>query len=269
MGILNITPDSFSDGGAYLTASAARDKAFCMIEEGADLIDIGGESSRPGALTINTQEELKRVIPVIEAIRSKSDICISVDTTKPDVMRAAVEAGAGLINDISALSHDGALELVAGLQIPVCLMHRQGCAKTMQNNPHYEGRVIEAIQHFFSDLIIKCQDFGIKKENIILDPGFGFGKSVAHNMQIIKYFESFKSLKLPLMLGVSRKSSIGTILNKAVGERLIGGITLSVMALMQDVNIIRTHDVSETKEAVMMFEAVKSEYELDFAVINT
>lgn len=258
MGILNVTPDSFSDGGAYLQAEVAIERALAMIAEGADIIDIGGESSRPGAIPISASEELLRVMPVIESIRSKSDICISIDTTKPEVMRAAVEAGVGLVNDISAVSHEGALELLVELQVPVCLMHRQGLPETMQDNPQYGGSVTEDIQLFFANLIHKCQDFGLKKENLILDPGFGFGKSVAHNLQIIKQFENFKSHKLPLMLGVSRKSSLGIILNKPVDQRLIGGITLSVVALMQGANILRTHDVAETKEAVLMLEAVNS-----------
>jgi dihydropteroate synthase len=259
MGILNVTPDSFSDGGVYLQTDAAITKAFSLIAEGADIIDIGGESSRPGASPVSLAEELQRVIPVIEGIRAKSDICISIDTTKPEIMQAAIAAGAGLVNDISALRHEGSLQLLAETEVPVCLMHMRGLPDTMQNNPQYSKPIVEEIKSFFANLIQQCQRFGLKKEQLLLDPGFGFGKTLSHNLQIIKQFDSFKSFQLPLILGVSRKSSIGMVLNKPVDERVIGGITLSVMSLMQGATILRTHDVKETKEAIVIVEAVRQE----------
>lgn len=256
MGIINVTPDSFSDAGNHLQLDAARDQARSMIDAGADLLDIGGESSRPFAEPVTVQEELARVIPLIKHIRSESDICISIDTTKSDVMRAAVHAGAGLINDITALNNKESLLAARELQVPVCLMHMQGTPNSMQVHPEYPRGVIREINDFFSKRIEQCLATGLSREHLILDPGFGFGKSVNHNLQIIKYFEQFKCHHLPVMLGVSRKNTLGVVLNKAVNERLMAGIALTTMAALHGAAIIRTHDVEETKQAVLMTQAV-------------
>ena len=257
MGILNITPDSFSDGGAFLKLSQAQARANYMVEHGADLIDIGGESTRPGAEPVGVQAELDRVIPIIEAIRKECDICISIDTSKPEVMDAAVSAGAGLINDVRALSREEAILIAVKLKVPVILMHMQGTPESMQAAFNYTTSVIEEINHFFKQQVQRCQNYGLEKNNILLDPGFGFGKSLIHNLQIMKYFSTFKYHKMPLVLGVSRKSSLGLLLNKPINERLIGGVALSVMAAMDGVAILRTHDVDETKQALQVVEAVK------------
>lgn len=256
MGIINVTPDSFSDAGNYLQLDAALEHARSMIHAGADILDIGGESSRPFANPVTVQEELARVIPLIKHIRSESDICISVDTTKSDVMRAAVHVGAGLINDITALTNKESLLAARELQVPVCLMHMQGTPHSMQVRPEYPRGVINEINDFFSNRIEQCLATGLPREHLILDPGFGFGKSVIHNLQIIKYFEQFKCHRLPVMLGVSRKNTLGVVLNKAVNERLIAGIALTTIAALHGAAIIRTHDVEETKQAVLMTQAV-------------
>ncbi len=257
MGILNITPDSFSDGGRYETTAQAVERALEMINEGADLIDIGGESSRPGALKVSEAEELARVIPVIEKLAATHSICISIDSTKPAVMKAAVEAGAGVINDIHALASKKTRSLIAALKVPVCLMHMRGRPITMQKNPDYELAIEQEINYFFEKRITACLEAGIERHKLILDPGFGFGKTVEHNMQLVKAISCFHKHQLPLMLGVSRKSTIGLVLEKPVEERLIGGLTLAIFAALQKVALIRTHDVSETKQAFKMLEALK------------
>ncbi|WP_419419606.1 dihydropteroate synthase [Legionella sp. D16C41] len=256
MGIINITPDSFSDGGHYFSLNQALAHARKLLAEGADILDIGGESSRPGAKVISIEEELARVIPLIKQLRQEVDCCISIDTTKAEVMQAAVEAGANIINDITALKDEAALHLVAKLQVPVCLMHMQGIPETMQSLPiHYEN-IIAEINQFFQNQVKRCLEVGIKEDNIILDPGFGFGKTIEHNLQLVKDLAQFTQHHLPLMLGVSRKSTIGAILNKNVDERAIGGIALNVFASLNGVNIIRTHDVVETKQALTMIDAI-------------
>lgn len=258
MGILNITPDSFSDGGQYTKPDVALKKALNLIQQGADLIDIGGESSRPGAKKLSVGEELDRVIPIIEKVRAETDVVISIDTCKAAVMKEAVTAGAAMINDIRALQEDGSLQQAARLNVPVCLMHMQGTPDTMQANPHYQRPIIEVINNFFSERIAACHVAGIPQENLILDPGFGFGKSMHHNLLLLKHFHEFQQHQLPLLLGVSRKSTLGALLNKDVHERITGGITMALFAALQGMSIIRTHDVEETKQAFIIMDAIKT-----------
>lgn len=261
MGILNCTPNSFSDGGCFLDRSAAIAHAHAMIAAGADIIDIGGESSKPGAEPVSEADELHRVIPVIEALRQDVDITISIDTTKPAVMRAAVAVGAAMINDILALRSEGALEAAVDLAVPVCLMHMQGTPKTMQQAPHYSAGVIQALHYFFEEQIARCELAGIPRSHIILDPGFAFGKTVGHNLSILKQLSVFKGYGLPILLGVSRKSTLGIVLDKPVDERLIAGIVVAVQASLNGVAMIRTHDVSETKQAIQMIDAIMNAVE--------
>lgn len=256
MGVLNVTPDSFADGGRYIDPDAALQQALRMFCAGVDLIDLGGESSQPGARAVSIQEQLDRVLPVIEKIRQESDICLSIDTTKAAVMRAAVGAGADMINDIKALSEEGALAAAAELNVPVCLMHMNGIPETMQENPYYSKDVVDEINDFFVDRIERCIQAGIAPRHLILDPGFGFGKSVQHNLWLTKHIQRFQRHGLPLLLGASRKSTLGAVLNKAVEQRLIGSIAVAVFAGLQGVAIIRTHDVDETNQALSMIDAI-------------
>lgn len=235
----------------------ACEHAFHLIGLGADLIDIGGESTKPGAEPVSVEDELNRVIPVIEQIRAHSDVCISIDTTKPEVMAAAVKAGANLINDINALRTEGALEMAAQLAVPVCLMHMQGEPRTMQQNPHYPDGVYETVRQFFIERINACLNAGIEKQHLILDFGFGFGKQTQDNLYLIKMLDHFVEFEMPFLLGVSRKSSIGAVLNKEVDGRLIGSITLAVYAALKGIGIIRTHDVDETHQALKMIDLVE------------
>lgn len=259
MGILNVTPDSFSDQGRFVAVKDAVARAFEMVSEGADIIDVGGESSRPGAIPLSLDEELTRVIPVIESIRAESDVCISIDTYKANVMQAAVIAGASLINDIKALSEENALTTAVQLKVPVCLMHMQGTPETMQKNPHYDLDIIDEINQFFRQRIQTCLEAGMRREYMILDPGFGFGKTVQHNLRMVHRFKEFDCHQLPLLLGLSRKSTIGTVLNKSVDQRLIGSLAATVYAAIQGAAIFRTHDVRETKQALQMVEAISKE----------
>lgn len=256
MGVLNVTPDSFSDAGQFLDPNAAVQQAFSMIEHGADIIDIGGESSKPGATAVSIEDELQRVIPVIEHIRSMHDICISIDTCKAEVMEAAVGVGASMINDINALRGAGALQVAARLDVPICLMHMQGTPETMQNNPQYAMDIIDEINQFFRQRIDACDQSGIARERLILDPGFGFGKSVQHNLRLLKRIAEFQQHGLPVLLGVSRKSTLGAILQKQVRERLSGGLAVAVFAALHGISIIRTHDVDETQQAFHMLDAI-------------
>lgn len=256
MGVLNVTPDSFSDGGQFLDCNHAVAHANRLIVQGVDIIDIGGESSKPGAQCVSIDEELSRVIPVIERIRAISDICISIDTYKADVMKAAVAAGANIINDIKALTGEGALSVAAMLDVPICLMHMHGEPLFMQNKPTYIRNVVDEIDSFFHERIETCSAAGIPRHRLILDPGFGFGKTVQHNLMLVNALSMFKQHELPVMLGVSRKSTIGAITNKAIAERLSGGLALAVFAALQGVTIIRTHDVNETKQALDLIDAV-------------
>lgn len=258
MGILNVTPDSFYDGNRYNSIDKAYAHAMQMIEEGADIIDIGGESTKPNAKTISAAEELNRVIPIIELIRKNSDICISVDTYKQDVMLAAVSCGADIINDIHGLEYVTNLESIQNLDVPIIISHIQGIPKTMQQNPDYPEGVINTINNYFQKKIQICMESLIKKSNIILDPGFGFGKTVEHNIDILNNVDKFKQHKLPIMLGLSRKNTIGKILNKEVDERLIGSIAATCFGIAQGANIIRAHDIAETSQAINMLHAIYS-----------
>jgi dihydropteroate synthase len=258
MGILNLTPDSFSDGGRFLARDAALRHAERMLAEGAAIIDIGGESTRPGAQPVNVEQELARVMPVIEALAPELPIPLSVDTSKPQVMRESVAAGAGMINDILALRAPGALEAAAATGVPVCLMHMQGEPRTMQREPRYED-VVAQVRGFLAERAAACEAAGIGRERLLLDPGFGFGKTLAHNLSLLRHLASLGSLGLPLLVGISRKSMIGALLDGAPAEhRLQGSVAAAVVAVMQGAAIIRAHDVRETVEALKIVAAVRS-----------
>lgn len=259
MGILNLTPDSFSDGGLFLNKDKALHHVEQMIIDGASIIDVGGESTRPGADDVSVDEECQRVIPLIKAIREISDIPISIDTSKTEVMQQAiVDAGASMINDVNGLRADGAVELVANLNVPVCIMHMQGQPRTMQHTPAYED-VVDEVKEFLSQKIDVCEKAGIKKENIIIDPGFGFGKTLEHNLSLFKHLNEFTNLGVPLLVGVSRKSMIGAILNNApADERLQGSVALATLAAWMSANILRVHDVKATADALKLCMAVKN-----------
>jgi len=250
MGILNITQDSFSDGGLYLDAASAKNKALQMIEDGASIIDIGGESTRPGATPVSIVDELARVIPLIEYVASL-DIPVSIDTNKAEVMRAAVNAGASMINDVCALENAGAIQMAADLDVPVCLMHMQGTPQTMQDKPHYDD-VVTDINNYFVQRIAACEAAGIDKNNIILDPGFGFGKTVEHNFSILNRLEQFQALDLPILAGMSRKSMIGAIINKPAEQRVSASVALAILAWQNGAQFLRVHDVAETCDALKM-----------------
>ena len=256
MGILNATPDSFSDGGQFDTYEKAIQQTDKMIVDGAKIIDIGGESTRPGASPVTLEEELKRVIPVIKHV-SEHDVWISVDTTKAEVMRQAVAAGANLINDVRALQDPGALEAAAELGVPVCLMHMQGIPRDMQKNPQYND-VIEDICQFFEQRIDACLKAGIKKENIILDPGFGFGKSLEHNLQILANQKAFHRFGLPVLIGLSRKSMFDKLhQGRKADERLASSLAGALISVQKQAHIVRVHDVVETADALKVLSAMQ------------
>lgn len=251
MGIVNVTPDSFSDGGRFFSVDKALEQARKLVADGATIIDIGGESTRPGSAIVPAEEEIRRVVPAIEAIRSELDVVISIDTMKTEVMRAAVAAGAGLINDINALRSDGALQAAAELDVPVCLMHMQGTPQTMQQQPHYDDVVAE-VYAFLQQRVAACEAAGISRDKLILDPGFGFGKKAKHNLLLMKQLSTFTATDLPVLIGVSRKSIIGAMLNVSVEERLAGSLALASVAVWQGAKIIRSHDVRETVQAIQL-----------------
>ena len=256
MGVLNVTPDSFSDGGLFTNVDNALDQARKMVDEGAAIIDIGGESTRPGAQAVDEQTELDRVIPVIENIAKELDVIISIDTSKANVMRHAVEAGADMINDVAGLRGENALSTAASLDIPVCVMHMKGEPRTMQTSPEYED-VVGEVKGFLAERKQACLDAGIKEEQIILDPGFGFGKTVQHNLEIMRGLPILMELNTPLLLGVSRKSTIGAILDRPVEERLYGSLALASLAAWFGVKIIRAHDVRATLDALDTIHAIQ------------
>lgn len=256
MGVLNVTPDSFSDGGAYFSVDKACDRARRMVEEGAALIDIGGESTRPGAQPVAATEEIDRVVPVIEALQSDLPVPISIDTRKAEVMRAAVAAGAGLINDVSALREPGALEAAAACAVPVCLMHMQGEPGTMQRAPHYDDVVTE-VRAFLEQRVAACEAAGIERARLLIDPGFGFGKRDAHNLRLLARLGDLTGLGLPLVVGLSRKSLIGRVLGVAVEDRLASSIALAVMAVERGARLVRAHDVAETWQALQLYSAIQ------------
>ena len=257
MGILNVTPDSFSDGGRFRQRDEALRHAAAMVAAGASLIDVGGESTRPGALQVSADEELQRVAPVVEAIAAELDVIISVDTSCPQVMRESARLGAGLINDVRSLRREGALQAAAESGLPVCLMHMQGEPETMQKNPHYDDLLAE-VQAFFAERMAACAAAGITAERIILDPGFGFAKNLQHNLSLFKHMQVLHGFARPLLVGVSRKSMIGQALGREVDQRLAGGLALAALAVAKGACILRVHDVAETVDLVRMIAAVEA-----------
>ncbi|ARD23436.1 dihydropteroate synthase [Shewanella japonica] len=254
MAIINVTPDSFSDGGQFSTFENACKQVDKVIEEGATILDIGGESTRPGATDVSVEEELARVIPVIEYAAKHPDIWISIDTSKPEVMEKAVAAGAHIINDVRALQAPGAVAMATNLDVPVCLMHMQGKPETMQDNPSYDN-VIQQIVDFLSLRIDYCVAAGMPRENIIIDPGFGFGKTLAHNYELLAKLPELHSMHLPVLIGLSRKSMIGDLLQRNVDERLAGSLAGAMIAAQQGAQILRVHDVKETVDALTVMSA--------------
>ncbi len=255
MGVINATPDSFSDGGEFDTLDKAFQHAQQIISDGVDILDIGGESTRPGSQYVDSIQELERTVPLIRLIREISDLPISIDTNKPEVMQQAVAAGASIINSVDALRHKNALSVAAELDVPVCLMHMQGTPETMQQEPHYEDVVAEVIE-FLQQRIDAALSAGIKQQHIIVDPGFGFGKTMQHNLQLLKSLTAFQRLDVPILVGLSRKRMIGTILDKPVDQRLYGSIATAVIAAMLGADIVRVHDVAETVDAIAMVRAL-------------
>ena len=260
MGILNVTPDSFSDGGTHNRYHDALEHVAKMVQEGAAIVDIGGESTRPGAAEVSVDEELARVIPIVEAIAQRFDVWISVDTSKAQVMDEAAKAGMHIINDIRSLHEPYALEVAANTGLPVCIMHMKGQPRTMQDAPDYDN-VVYDVKHYLMAEIERCVSAGIDKQQIILDPGFGFGKNLSHNYQLLANLEQFHNLGLPLLAGMSRKSMIGQLLNVPPQDRLAGSLTCAVIAAMQGAHIIRVHDVKETVQAMQVVQMTLSEKE--------
>lgn len=256
MGILNVTPDSFSDGGRFSQRDEALRHAEAMVAAGATLIDVGGESTRPGARPVSVTEELERVAPMVEAIHRHLDVVVSVDTSTPAVMREAARLGAGLINDVRALERDGALDAAAATGLPVCLMHMRGEPGTMQDDPHYDD-VTEDVARYLQQRMMACADAGIEADRIVLDPGFGFAKTLAHNLSLFKHLEALHRLGRPLLVGVSRKSMIGLTLERPVAERLYGSLALAALAMTKGASILRVHDVAQTVDVVRMIAAVQ------------
>jgi dihydropteroate synthase len=256
MGILNVTPDSFSDGGDFLDLAAALGHARAMVAAGADLIDVGGESTRPGAAPVDLEEELPRVIPVIEALAAALPVPISVDTSKPEVMAAAVAAGAGMINDVRALAAPGALEAAADLGVPICLMHMRGEPRSMQRAPRY-GDVVEEVRAFLTRRIDACMGAGIPRDRLLVDPGFGFGKTLDHNLALLARLRELADVGAPILVGISRKSMLGAVTGRGVGERLPASLAAAVLAAERGADILRVHDVAATVDALNVLEAVR------------
>ena len=256
MGILNVTPDSFSDGGSFDDPAKAIAHALVMVGQGADLIDVGGESTRPGAESVSSQQELDRVIPIIEALSARIEVPISIDSRKPEVMRAAVAAGAGMINDVMALRADGAMEAAAALNVPVCLMHMQGEPASMQDAPLYDD-VVSDVKRFLADRVFAAQMAGIDKKRILIDPGFGFGKNLEHNLSLLARLREFADLGLPMLVGVSRKRMIATMTGRdGDADRVIGSVAAALIAAQSGAAIVRVHDVAQTRDALAVFNAV-------------
>ena len=255
MGILNVTPDSFSDGGLFTSLESALDQARQMVREGAAIIDVGGESTRPGASEVNAQEELDRVIPTIEAISNELDVIVSIDTSKPEVMIEAVKKGAGMINDVRALREENALKAATEADVPVCLMHMLGEPRSMQENPHYND-VVSEVKNFLNERILCCINGGIDNDKILIDPGFGFGKNVGHNLSLIKRLGEFSELHKPILMGVSRKSTIGAVTGREVKQRVYASVALAALCCQAGAKIIRAHDVAATVDAIAITDAV-------------
>ena len=261
MGVINTTPDSFSDGGSLysddrLQLDATVERARSMVEAGATILDVGGESTRPGAKAVPLEEELCRVVPVVEKLRAEFDAIISVDTSSPAVMRAAAAAGAHLINDVRALRREGAMEAAAESGLPVCLMHMQGEPDAMQSAPKYNNVVME-VSEFLAERVAACEDAGITRERLLVDPGFGFGKTVTHNLELLDGLAQLQQLGVPIVVGLSRKSLIGKLLGRPVGERLPASLALAVLSVERGAAIVRTHDVRETADAIAMVAALR------------
>jgi len=257
MGILNVTPDSFSDGGKFADVELAVERAREMLDQGATIIDIGGESTRPGADDVVLADELERVIPVIKAIKQHLDCWISIDTSKAQVMREAVKAGADIINDVRALQEEGALAAAVEADVPVCLMHMQGQPRSMQSAPDYQD-VVEEVKAFLIERSNQCIDQGIKREHIIIDLGFGFGKSLEHNFDLLNATQNFINLGFPVLTGVSRKSMFGQLLNRDINDRLAGSLAGAMIAMQQGSKIIRVHDVRETVDVMKVLQQINT-----------
>ncbi|WP_290905801.1 dihydropteroate synthase [Halomonas sp.] len=259
MGILNVTPDSFSDGGRHVALEDALRHAEHMLAEGAAIIDVGGESTRPGADAVSPQQELDRVAPVVEALVRELDALVSVDTSCPEVMRECAALGAGMINDVRSLEREGALAAAIGTGLPVCLMHRQGEPRDMQQAPRYDVPIEEAVADYLAERVAACEAGGLRRERLLVDPGFGFGKTVEHNLRLLNRLERLATLELPLLVGMSRKSMIGKVLERPVEERLPGGLALTALAVERGARILRVHDVAPSVDAVNMTWAVLKE----------
>lgn len=256
MGVVNVTPDSFSDGGRYLAPERALEHALEMVGSGADILDVGGESTRPGAEPVDEAEELDRVIPVIERIVAATDVPVSIDTAKPRVMREAVAAGASMINDVNGLRAEGAVVAVAELAVPVCIMHMLGEPRTMQKHPHYDA-VVEDIRTFLVERLATCEAAGIARERLVLDPGFGFGKTLAHNLQLLAHLDAIVALDCPVLAGMSRKSMLGAITGRErPDERVAASVAAHLIAAQKGAAVLRVHDVAETVDALKVFQAV-------------
>jgi dihydropteroate synthase len=256
MGVINVTPDSFSDGGRFASSEAAVEHALRMVDEGARLIDVGGESTRPGAQSVAAAEEIRRVVPVIEALAARTQVAISIDTSKPEVMTAAVRAGAGMINDVRALREPGAIEAAADTDAAICLMHMQGEPRTMQQNPHYDDVVAE-VRDFLQERTAACLAAGIARDRILIDPGIGFGKRLEHNLALLAGLPALTRLGWPVLVGVSRKSMFASLLGRAVDERVAGGVAAATAAVLAGASVIRTHDVAATVDAVKVAVALR------------
>ncbi len=255
MGIVNVTPDSFSDGGMHASPSAALEHALSLIEEGADMLDIGGESTRPDASPVTVEQELRRVLPLVEALRGGS-IPLSVDTSKPEVMRQAIAAGASLINDVNALQAPGALAAVAASGVGACLMHRRGDPRTMQLAPRYDDVAAE-VGTFLGARLAAALDAGISRDRLLVDPGFGFAKNLQHNVELLRHLDRFEALGVPILAGLSRKSMLGAITGREVGERLPASIAVAVLAVLKGAKVVRVHDVGATKDALKIVSAIE------------
>jgi dihydropteroate synthase len=258
VGIINVTPDSFSDGGQFANLEAAVAHGVRLAEEGADMLDIGGESTRPGADDVSVEDELKRVIPVIEQLVARTSLPIAIDTSKPEVMRAAVAAGAGMINDVYALRREGAMDAVAELRVPVCLMHMQGEPRSMQDAPHYDD-VVGEVHRFLTDRLFSCEISGIDRRKVMVDPGFGFGKDLEHNLALLRRLERFADLGSGVYVGLSRKSMIGTLTGrKEPADRAAGSVAAALIAVQRGARMVRVHDVAATVDALKVWHAVQS-----------
>lgn len=255
VGIVNVTPDSFSDGGRFASTQAAIDHGLQLAQDGADILDVGGESSRPGAAPVAVEAEKRRVLPVVEALAQAGHV-VSIDTRKPEVMQAALDVGAVMVNDVMALRAPGALDVVAASQAAVCLMHMQGKPQTMQHTPVYQD-VVQEVKSFLDARVAACVEAGISQERIVIDPGFGFGKTLAHNLALLKNLAQLTVGEVPVMVGMSRKSMLGAITGRATGERMYAGIAAHMLALMQGARLVRVHDVAAMCDALAVWNAVK------------